>query len=275
MKQKLKTLACDWLPPAVVRQIRRRRSAGIRFEEEYATWQDAAENCTGYDAGGILEKVLEATLKVKSGEAVFERDSVLFDHIEYSWPVLSGLMWVAARNNGRLNVLDYGGSLGTSYFQNRKFIEALEQIRWNVVEQSHYVEAGQTHIQDHQLRFFKTIDECLVESEPNVILLSSVLQYLEDPLYLLKTFSASKTTCLIIDRTPFSSSDVDRLLVQTVSAPIYSASYPIWIFSMSKFLQTLEPNWSLIAQCQSPEGYANSTNGFEFSFQGMLLELRK
>ena len=78
---------------------------------------------------------------------------------------------------------------------------------WNVVEQSHYVEAGQTHIQDHQLRFYKTIEECLVENEPNVILLSSVLQYLEDPLYLIKKFSASKATCLIIDRTPFSSSE--------------------------------------------------------------------
>ena len=274
MKQKFKTLACDWLPPAILRQIRRRRSADIRFEEEYATWQDATENCTGYDAVGILEKVLEATLKVKNGEAVYERDSVLFDHIEYSWPVLSGLMWVAARNNGRLNVLDYGGSLGTSYFQNRKFIEPLEQIRWNVVEQSHYVEAGQTHIQDHQLLFFKTIEECLVESEPNVILLSSVLQYLEDPLYLIKKFSASKTTCLIIDRTPFSSFDVDRLLIQKVSEPIYSASYPIWIFSMSKFLQILEPDWCLIAQCQSPEGSVNSTNGFELSFQSILLELR-
>ena len=274
MKQKFKTLAYDWLPPAILRQIRRRRSADIRFEEEYATWKDATENCTGYDSEGILEKVLEATLKVKNGEAVYERDSVLFDHIEYSWPVLSGLMWVAERNNGRLNVLDYGGSLGTSYFQNRKFIEPLEQIRWNVVEQSHYVEAGQTHIQDHQLRFFKTIEECLVENEPNVILLSSVLQYLEDALYLIKKFSASKTTCLIIDRTPFSSFDVDRLLIQKVSEPIYSASYPIWIFSMSKFLQILEPDWFLIAQCQSPEGSVNSTNGFEFSFQSILLELR-
>ena len=104
-------MSCDWLPPAIVRRIRRRRSVGIRFEEEYATWQDATENCTGYDAVGILEKVLEATLKVKIGEAVYERDLVLFDHIEFYWPVLSGLMWVAARNNGRLNVLDYGGSL--------------------------------------------------------------------------------------------------------------------------------------------------------------------
>ena len=120
VKQKFKTLACDWLPPAIVRQIRRRRSVGICFGEEYAfTWQDATENCTGYDSEGIMEKVLEATLKVKNGEAVYERDSVLFDHIEYSWRLLSGLMWVAAQSNGRLNVLDYSGSLGNSYFENR------------------------------------------------------------------------------------------------------------------------------------------------------------
>jgi hypothetical protein len=36
VKQKFKTLACDWLPPAIVRQIRRRRSVGICFGEEYA-----------------------------------------------------------------------------------------------------------------------------------------------------------------------------------------------------------------------------------------------
>ena len=151
MKEKFKTLACDWLPPAIVRQIRRRKSVGIRFGEEYATWQDAAENCTGYDSGGILKKVLEATLKVKNGEAVYERDLVLFDHIEFYWPVLSGLMWVAARNNGRLNVLDYGGSLGSCYFENRLFLNSLPNFSWNIVEQVHFVVEGKKHFQDEYL----------------------------------------------------------------------------------------------------------------------------
>jgi len=275
MKQKFKTLARDWLPPAIVRRIRRRRRSGICFEGDYAAWEDARENSTGYDAGKILEKILAATLKVKNGDAVYERDSVLFDHIEYSWPVLSGLMWVAARDNGRLNVLDYGGSLGTSYFQNRKFIQTLDQVRWNVVEQPHYVEAGHTHIQDHQLRFYKTIEECLAESQPNVILLSSVLQYLERPLELIEKFSASKATCLIIDKTPFSSSNIDRLLVQKVPASIYSASYPMWVFSKSKFIQILEPDWRLITEVINPEGDVNSASGLKFSFHGMLLELVK
>jgi putative methyltransferase (TIGR04325 family) len=84
------------------------------FEGSYNTWQEADAHCNGYDNMDILEKVLFATLKVKNGEAVYERDSVIFDQIEYSWPVLTGLMWAAAQNSGCLKVLDFGGSLGSS-----------------------------------------------------------------------------------------------------------------------------------------------------------------
>lgn len=271
----LKTFAHNWIPPAMVRAIRQIRGGGIRFEGPYATWADASVHCTGYDAEDILAKVLEATLKVKLGKSVFERDSVLFNQIDYTWPMLSGLMWAAARNKGRLDVLDFGGSLGSSYFQNRRFLQTLPELRWSIVEQAHYVEAGQTHIQDQHLHFYKTIDDCLAVNRPNVILLSSVLQYLEDPIDLIKKLSAIKATCLIIDRTSFSNSTVDTTLIQKVPASIYLASYPMWVFSISKFHQLLDSEWQLITQYQSPEGHTSSKNGIDFSFQGMLLGGRK
>ena len=68
------------------------------FEGSYSTWQEADALCNGYDNMEILEEELSATLKVKNGEAVYERDSDIFDHIEYSWPVLTGLMCAAAQN---------------------------------------------------------------------------------------------------------------------------------------------------------------------------------
>lgn len=270
----LKVLALDWLPPAVARWVRHVRGAGIHFEGEYATWEDARAQCTGYDAEEILDKVLAATLKVKRGEAVFERDSVLFDQIEYAWPVLSGLMLAAARHGGKLNVLDFGGSLGSSYFQNRKFLQDLPDVCWNVVEQALFVEAGQVHIQNEQLRFYKTIEACLAENQPNVILLSSVLQYLEEPRKILAKLATTEASCLIIDRTPFSFLDVDKLLVQQVPASIYLASYPMWVFSLSMFMREIESKWSMVAAYTSPEGHVRSTRGLPFSFQGMLLESR-
>ena len=271
----LRKLVIDFTPPIVLRAIRRMRGVHPHFEGDYTSWEEASEKCSGYNAKNILVKVLEATLKVKSGDAVFERDSVLFDEIEYAWPVLSGLMWAAARNGGKLNVLDFGGSLGSSYFQNRKFLEDLPEVRWNIVEQEHYVQAGQEHIQDDYLRFYPTIDACLAENKPNVVLLSSVLQYLKSPSVIIDILTSVGANSLIIDRSPFSLSNRNKLVIQNVSASIYEASYPMWIFSGEKFDKMLMENWNLVARNLSPEGRVKTAGNFEFSFQGMLLEARR
>lgn len=245
MKMALKSLALDWLPPAVVRWLRQKRKAGIFFEGDYATWDEAASHCTGYDAKSILAKVLEATLKVKRGEAEFERDSVLFKEIEYSWPVLAGLMWAAARNGGQLNVLDFGGALGSSYFQNRKFLQTLPEVRWNVVEQAHYVEAGKKDIQDEQLLFYETIENCLNQNQPNIILLSSVLQYLPNSYELLRCLIAVQPDIFILDRTCYSNkNNYEMIRVQHVPDSIYSASYPCRYFNENE-----------VSKCFSDGGY--------------------
>jgi len=270
----LKEAIRDWLPPALVRGLRHVRGAGIRYEGDFSTWEEASASCTGYDAEPILAKVLSATLKVKRGEAAFERDSVLFAEIEYNWSVLAGLMWAAARSGGRINVLDFGGALGSSYFQNRKFLQPLPEVCWNVVEQLHYVEAGQTQIQDENLRFYKSIDECLSENQPNVVLLSSVMQYLGSYVEIIGKLGKVGALCLLIDRTPFSSSAQNQLVVQKVPAEIYAASYPMWIFSHSKFLQLIKQDWSLVASSLSPEGHVRTVEGNDFLFKGMLLEAK-
>jgi putative methyltransferase (TIGR04325 family) len=263
------------LPPILARWYRQIRGGGIHFEGDFANWMEANLHCTGYDAEDILATVLASTLKVKHGEAVAERDSVLFDKIDYSWPVLAGLLWGAARNGGRLNVLDFGGALGSSYFQSRNFLQSLADVRWNVVEQSHYVDTGREYIQDEKLRFYKTIDECLSENQPNVILLSSVLQYLESPAHLICGLNKIGALCLVIDRTPFSLYGKDKLVVQKVPATIYSASYPMWIFSLCEFEKLLFKNWHLVATNISPEGSVRIANDYVFSFEGMLLEARR
>ncbi len=268
----LRTFIKDWIPPIALNAVRQMRGGGIVFEGDYLNWEEAAAKCSGYDAENILAKVLAATLKVKNGEAAFERDSVLFDKIEYAWPVLSGLMWAASRNSGVLNVLDFGGALGSSYFQNRKFLKDLPEVRWNVVEQAHYVEAGQKHIQDKHLRFYPTIDACLEENQPNVVLLSSVLQYLLCPEEIIHRISRIGANCLIIDRTPFCDAQEDKLLIQHVPSSIYKASYPMWIFSKHKFLHVVKDEWITIASNLSPEGHVCSATGIEFSFEGFLLE---
>ena len=238
-------------PPLFARLAQRVRggAAGSAYglSGDFHTWDEALAASSGYDGEVILEKTRTALLKVKSGQAAYERDSVLFDEIEYSWPVLAGLLWVAARCGGRLDVLDFGGSLGSAYFQNRAFLAALPEVRWNIVEQARHVETGKTYFADERLRFYDDIAGCLAETRPNVVLLGSVLQYLERPYAILDELLALPCDHLIVDRTPFWSGADDRLCVQTVPPSIYAASYPSWVFSRGRLRERLRHDWEIVA----------------------------
>lgn len=231
----LKRLIRDWIPPIALSLVRRLYT-GHGYFGNYPNWDEARRASSGYDAEHILEKVKDALLKVKRGEAVYERDSVLFDRIEYSWPVLAGLLWIASKNENRLNALDFGGSLGSSYFQNRKFLSHLKEFRWNVVEQPHFVRCGRENFQDETLQFYASIEECLYDNNPTVLILSSVLSYLENVDEILASMLDQDFPYIIIDRTAFVTEGEDRLTVQRVPSRIYEASYPCRFFNETRLL---------------------------------------
>ena len=164
----------------------------------------------------------------------YERDGILFDTIEPSWQVLAGIVWVAARNNGNLCVLDMGGSLGTTYFQNDRFLNDINLSSWNIVEQPHYVKAGRAHIQDEILRFYDSIENCLNECNPNVVLISSSLQYMPDPGAVLDSLSRIGADAIIIDRTIINNFKSNIIYVQHAT-PSIGGSYPCYTISESWF----------------------------------------
>jgi putative methyltransferase (TIGR04325 family) len=267
----LKRLVKDWAPPLLLRAAKRLGVTGVTFKGKYSSWEIAAAQCSGYESDLILDKVLSASLKVKSGEAVFERDSIIFNEIQYSWPVTAALMWSAARNNGILNVLDFGGSLGSSYFQNKKFLSKLRSASWHVVEQPHFVKKGREHIEDNAVKFFSSIEESVNVVMPNVILLSSVTQYLPNPDWLFDQINNIEASILIFDRTPFHDQLENSLCIQCVPGEIYRASYPMWLLSRSSVFARLD-NWRVHEKFTSPEGSVVSQSGMEFEFCGYIFE---
>ena len=225
------------------------------FEGPLASWEEASQRASGYKDKEILEKVLSAALKVKTGEFAYEQDSVLFNTIHYSWPVIAGLMHSAARNEGKLCVLDFGGSLGSSYFQNREFLKDLREVRWLVVEQPHYVEQGRRLFQDNRLLFFPSIDNCLACETPQLALISSTLQYFPESTYLLRKIASSNVETIIVSRTPFSQNDRDLYFLQVVDPSIYVATLPFRVLSSTIFLKTLlDLGYTLKASNFSKEG---------------------
>lgn len=214
-------------------------------------WAEAKQKTSGYDNQKILEKCQNALLKIKNGEAVFERDSVIFDKIEYSWPMLCGLLLAAIKNDGRLDIIDFGGSLGSTYFQNRKFLPQLKKVNWNIVEQKNFVECGKKYFTDSELKFYHNIEDCQKENQPNTLLLSSVIQYLEKPYDFLDEMLSKKFQFIIFDLTGFHNEDRDVLTIQKVWPEVYEASYPCWFFSKTKFFKKLLEKYELVEEFSS------------------------
>lgn len=259
----------QWLPPALIERLKPLFRYGVYFSGRYDDWESASQSATGYNADLILEKVKYATLEVIAGRAAFERDSVLFNEVQHSFPVLAGLLRASAENKDQLSVLDFGGSLGSSYFQCSNFLSVLSALSWNVVEQPHFVRCGQECIKSEQLKFYFSIDEVLQENEPNVVLLSSVLQYLPEPYTILAELMQSKINYLIIDRTPFSDELHDAITVQHVPSSIYPASYPCRIFSKHALMTYLSNQYEIIAEFTSSDRSA-VVGGLKFDFGGMI-----
>ncbi len=216
----------------------------------YKTWEEARAKCSGYDSHVILEKVKRSVLQVKEGIAAYERDSVIFDKIHYSYPLLASLMWIATQKGRRLNVLDFGGSLGSTYFQNKTFFDPLEEVNWCIVEQPDFVKTGNECFTDQRLHFFYSIEECFKLYQIDLVLLSSVLQYLEKPYSLLNQIISTGVDYIIVDRTPFIQNR-DRITIQKVNPKIYNGSYPCWFFSEAEFLEKMKGHYCKLLEFEA------------------------
>lgn len=269
----MRELLRDFLPPIVARAYRKVAGRAFAFRGDHATWEAARAASSGYDGAAILASTREAALKVKRGEARMDRDGVVFDHLEYSFPVLAGLLRAVRAGGSSLNVLDIGGSLGSVYRQFRAFSPRLGSLRWNIVEQPTVVASGREHFEDGELRFFPDIASALAAGSPDVLLISSALQYFEAPYALIEELAEIKGACLVIDRTPCADSDRDVLAVQSVPSEIYSGSYPCWILSRRKLEAALEKHYLIAASFRDPAGPLRGDRG-AFELQGYVLDAK-
>lgn len=253
------------LPPAALDFVRRLTGKQTTFSRQLTSWDDAVARSIGYDSDVILSRVLGASRQVRDGVAAYERDSVLFDRIEYSFPVVATLLRAALENNGHLTVIDFGGALGSSYRECRAFLgDRVQPLRWSVVEQAMFVEAGRREMQSDELHFFETVQEATQDRTVDVMLFSGVLQYLPNPYATIDQALRFVPKYVAIDRTIVSARPVDTLHVQRVPKTIYSASYPVWALSKERMLASLEDRYELLSEHASLQFPELAAIGAEF-----------
>lgn len=260
------------IPPLFFTLLKKGEKYG--WKGDYKSWQNARDLSGTYDADLILEKVKQALLKIKNGEAVYERDSVLFDRIQYSWPMLSVLLWITNLNKGKLNVADFGGSLGSSYFQNRLFLADIPHLQWNIVEQENFVNCGQEFFEDDILHFYYTLEQMIAKQGlPDLLILSCVLPYLEKPYDMMENLMQYKIPHIFIDNTYFNYEDRDRICIQYVPPEIYKASYPCWMLNYERVKKVLSGGYEIISTHENDSFIF--LDGIKIQYRGLLFKIKE
>jgi putative methyltransferase (TIGR04325 family) len=238
----------------------------IYWKGNFPTWEAALQQARGYDDAQILERIRKAATAVKEGKALFERDGKLFYEPTYDYPLLTFLLKAALENNGKLRVLDFGGSLGSTWFQHREMLQGLD-IQWYVVEQPHYVALGQELFKDDKVLQFHYQVADIPHKEALFVLASGVLQYIADYQQLIGQLQVLQPQYFFIHRTALYNANKDLITLQYVHTIANDAIFPSWIFDRQRFLAQFTPNYYVLAEGKSLDNIAAKVEGLPRWFQ--------
>lgn len=221
-----------YLPKKIIKIISNLMYPPVKYKGPFDNWNDAKSFSSGWSDKKILEKVYKSLIKSFDMKGVYERDGELVNDLKYPENIINFL-------NSNLNengqIIDFGGSLGSLYFQIRSKL-LFKNIKWSVLEQSNYVELGKRKIKNKELDFFNNVDETQVNNN-TILIFSSVLQYLENPEKVINLFLNTKfIEHVVVDRVILSNSKENKIYIQKNPKKYFNTSYPIIIFSEKIFL---------------------------------------
>ncbi len=246
------------------------------WKGDYKTYEQAKAQCSGYDENHILQRIINATQKVKTGEAAYERDGIIYEEIKVNFHLLSTLLLIASKNNNKLTLIDFGGSLGTSYYQNIGYLSHLTELNWCIIEQPQFVDAGKMGFENEHIKFYNSLEDCkTAHQQIDLVLLSSSLQYMSDPYRVLKSIQSFGISYILIDLIGYNDKNQDRITIQYVPPAFYGidASYPCIFLNKSKLEYQLSDGYNKVFDFIAEEDkyYINFK---PFKYEGSLWHIK-
>jgi putative methyltransferase (TIGR04325 family) len=202
----------------------------------------AASASDGWDSPIITTNTLKAAQKVKTGVAEFEQDGVVREKIIYSETILAFLLLVTSKQNNCINIIDFGGGLGTNYYQSRKRLHGMvgTKVRRQVVERPILASLGEKYFQIDELKFYSNLEEPMsgtMSSNSEPLLFSGSLQYLSDPFAVLDEAIEGGIRLIGLDRLLMSTKSKHSIFIQRPNPRThYAAIYPVRCFSRDAFV---------------------------------------
>lgn len=220
----------------------------VSFQGQYNSFSELPYLGSGYQE----EEVIENAVKRRN-----EKSGILSEILEFDIQNLACISFSIMKighASRKITILDVGGGLGAHYLEAKRHFPHVEFV-WDIVETPAMAQAGREHFSSDNLRFFDSIDD-LVPNTYDVILMSSVLQYMEYPDRFLEKILKMKSENIIINRQMFLMPQNlykdNILMIQMVDEINQSGNRrnifksPYWMLSMWKFIGLAQDNFEKI-----------------------------
>ena len=225
-------------------------------------WTTAKADSAGYESSSTLK---DLALRVREIQFLNSRNHD--PRIEIVLTTIKNLLATIPENQV-VKILDVGGSFGEYFFYTKQAINT-HTFEWTVLETEGHCSIVPASLKSESgLNFVSRLEKN--DSQFNVALLSSVIQYVEEP-YALLEFACSKADSVILNRLPLSSFDTDKVAVQRPGLFNSKGSYPVHIFSEKYFLSRVNSFGEITSRWMVPQDSAV----IRFKYvenQGMLLK---
>ena len=254
------------LPPQIKIFVRASLSRIVGFKS-VSSWAQGVKQSSGYDTANTAVPFLANTKKMLLDLSKLSHTSSRFQQIATA--MMFCLAETGFDESHTYRILDVGGGGGDYYFYFQKFIPGL-QLNWTVLETKTFAESFKSGTTD-QISWIDSVD--FLEPAYDIVLMSGVLQYIEEWNYVLETV-AKVSNFMILNRLPLTPSNDDRVALQRSKYGKMRNSYPAHFFSESKFLATIRNLGKIEMQWSVPED--QSVFRWRASFyQGLVLRVGK
>jgi putative methyltransferase (TIGR04325 family) len=217
------------------------------YSGPYRSWIIAQRKSIGYNDSNIISKVRKSALIAKNSKSKFEIDSIIFSkpyrNIKFE-KILANL----AKKKKSIKIIDFGGSLGSTYYRYRDIFSSQKKVKWSIIEQKAFVEIGKKEFKDKNLDFYYNLEEFInknINKQIDIFLLSSSLQYIKNYKKIINKVNKLNVNYVIILKTPMKLSKKNEIYVEKVPEQIYGTSYSSWVFSKVKLINSFT-NYKLV-----------------------------
>lgn len=203
--------------------------SGVRYLGDYDSWDSAKKECRGYGDAAIIDKVSGSIGRVLDGSAAWERDGYLFYKQKYAYQICAAILRCAVQNeNQGVRILDIGGALGSTYYQNRNYLKDIKKLEYVIAEQDSFADYGRGKLENDELRFIRSTEDYTEYGSFDIVLMSGSLQYIPCDKEIIRKVRKAEPRYIILDRLLVS--DRNRICRETVPKEIYESSYPVRIY---------------------------------------------